>query len=95
MTRYQLRLGGTARLLFRAAPVGHAEAHIYATNTALAGIPDQTLELVRRRQVGEVFVEMITVTNHREDPLEPVMNLVGFGDGNALPDPQAVSDRRE
>jgi hypothetical protein len=69
MTRYQLRLGGTAPLLFRAAPVGHAEAHIYATNTALAGIPDQTLELVRRRQVGEVFVEMITVTNHREDPL--------------------------
>ena len=69
MTRYQLRLGGTSPLLFRSAPVGQAEAHICATNTALAGIPDQTLELVRRRHVDEVFVEMITVTNHREDPL--------------------------
>ena len=49
MTRYQLRLAGTAPLLFRSVPVGQAEAHICATSAALAGIPDQTLELVRRR----------------------------------------------
>jgi hypothetical protein len=38
-------------------------------NRQVGADPARILELVRRRQVGEVFVEMITVTNHREDPL--------------------------
>ncbi len=69
LSRYQLRLEGAAPLLLRSGPVGHAEAHVYATNTALAAIPDQTLELVRRRHLGEVFAETIIVTNRGDDPL--------------------------
>jgi glycogen debranching enzyme len=69
LSRYQLRLAGTAPLLLRAGAAGHAEAHVYATNVALAGIPDHTLELIRRRHVGEVFTETITLTNRGVDPV--------------------------
>jgi glycogen debranching enzyme len=75
LSRYQLRLAGTAPLLLRSASVGHTEAHVYATNVALAGIPDQTLELVRRRNVGEVFVETIAVTNRGHDPVAIELTL--------------------
>jgi hypothetical protein len=42
-------------------------------------------------QVGRFTRERVT-TGER---LEPVMDLVGLGDGHPTPNPQAVSDRRE
>jgi glycogen debranching enzyme len=68
LSRYQLRLSSTRPLLLRSGAIGHGRAHVYATNAALPGIPDQTLELVRRRHLGEAFVETITLTNRGIDP---------------------------
>ena len=80
LSRYQLRLAGSPPLLLRSASVGPAAARVYATNLALGGVPDHSLELVRRRHLGEAFTETIAITNRGTEPVEIELSLAIDGD---------------
>lgn len=69
LSRYTLRLAGETPILLRAGASAPHESVVYATNQALDGLPPYTLEVIRRRRIGDDFVETIALTNRGLDPV--------------------------
>jgi glycogen debranching enzyme len=75
LSKYALSLDGQEPILLRSGLVSPLETHIYATNPVLDGAPSNTIELVRRRRLGEAFTETITLINRGDNPVQAELAL--------------------
>ncbi len=83
LSRYVLRLNGKAPMELESSPVGLDEAQVFATNSGLESIPNQSLTLWRRRRLGSDFREEIELANHSSAPVQLELTLaidVDFAD---------------
>jgi glycogen debranching enzyme len=94
LARYELRVNGTVPRLLRSDPVGHNTAHIYATNAAIAGVPDHTLELIRRRRLNDHFAEGITLSNRGLDPVKLELTIAVDADFADIFEVRAITTDR-
>jgi glycogen debranching enzyme len=98
LSHYEARIEAADLVLLRSGPAGPARTDIFATNSGRRRLPPHALELYRRRELSDEFLESIALTNRGEVRLEFLLEIVCDTDFSDIFEvragPEPVSDRR-